>query len=144
MNCNVVVEAAIPVYNVESNEEAIQIAISKAGNMLNPDMNYVEIEPRYDDEDRESAFIIAEEALVGLKLEMTVFNVDEVEHAERIARTEIGKKMNDIPLEVISVEEFEEEEDEDEDEDELEGEDEEVEENEEEEDELDGEEVVTE
>lgn len=114
MNCNVEVEAAIPVYNVETNEEAIQIAISKAGQMLNPDMNYVEIEPRYDGEDQESVFIVAGEALVALSLEMIVFNVDEVDHAERIARTEIGGQMDDIPLEIVNVEEMEEEEDEDE------------------------------
>jgi len=44
MDCRVVVEAAVPVYDVETADEAIRIAISKTGEMLNPDLNYVEIE----------------------------------------------------------------------------------------------------
>ncbi|MFW6321694.1 MAG: DUF555 domain-containing protein, partial [Halohasta sp.] len=44
MDCRVVVEAAVPVYDVETVDEAVRIAISKTGEMLNPDLNYVEIE----------------------------------------------------------------------------------------------------
>ncbi|MFB6163881.1 MAG: DUF555 domain-containing protein, partial [Haloarculaceae archaeon] len=36
MNCRVVVEAAVPVYDVETSDEAVRIAISKTGEMLNP------------------------------------------------------------------------------------------------------------
>lgn len=56
------------------------------------------------------AFIAADEALVALELEMTVFNVEREEHASRIARKEIGQLLENIPLEVLSVEELEEDE----------------------------------
>ena len=72
MNCRVIVEAAVPVYDVDS----------------------------------------ADEALVALELEMTVFNVEDEEHAARIARKEIGQRMRNIPLEVLRVEEHEEEDEE--------------------------------
>ncbi|MXV62424.1 DUF555 domain-containing protein [Natronorubrum sp. JWXQ-INN-674] len=123
MHCRVVVEAAVPVFDVETEDEAIRIAISKTGEMLNPDLNYVEINmgerTAPSGEELPPAFIAADEALVALELEMTVFNVEREEHASRIARKEIGQLLENIPLEVISVEEFEEE---DEDEDESESE----------------------
>ena len=115
MDCRVVVEAAVPVYDVETPDEAVRIAVSKTGEMLNPDLNYVEI----DMADRTSpggeelppAFIAADEALVALELEMTVFNVEREEHASRIARKEIGQRLENIPLKVVRVEEYVEEED---------------------------------
>ena len=109
MDCRVVVEAAVPVYDVETTDEAVRIAISKTGEMLNPDLNYVEIDmgkrrcPHCDDE-LESAFIAADEGLVALELEMTVFNVERDEHASRVARKEIGQRLENIPLEVVEVE----------------------------------------
>ena len=109
MDCRVVVEAAVPVYDVETADEAVRIAISKTGEMLNPDLNYVEIDmgkrrcPHCDGE-LESAFIAADEGLVALELEMTVFNVERDEHASRVARKEIGQRLENIPLEVIEVE----------------------------------------
>ena len=108
MDCRVVVEAAVPVYDVETADEAVRIAISKTGEMLNPDLNYVEIDmgkrrcPHCDDE-LESAFIAADEGLVALELEMTVFNVERDEHASRVARKEIGQRLENIPLEVVEV-----------------------------------------
>jgi uncharacterized protein (UPF0212 family) len=116
MNCRVVVEAAVPVYDVETPDEAVRIAISKTGEMLNPDLNYVEISmgertsPSGDE--LPPAFIAADEALVALELEMTVFNVEREEHASRIARKEIGQRLENIPLEVIEVEVVEEDDDE--------------------------------
>ena len=113
MNCRVVVEAAVPVYDVETPDEAIRIAISKTGEMLNPDLNYVEINmaertsPSGDE--LPPAFIAADEALVALELEMTVFNVEREEHASRIARKEIGQRLENIPLDVIEVEVLEDE-----------------------------------
>ncbi|GAB3422310.1 DUF555 domain-containing protein [Haloparvum alkalitolerans] len=108
MDRRVVVEAAVPVYDVETPEEAIRIAISKTGEMLNPDLNYVEIEmgsrSTPEGESLPPAFIAADEALVALELEMTVFNVDRDEHASRIARKEIGQRLRDIPLKVLRVE----------------------------------------
>ncbi|MFB6218938.1 MAG: DUF555 domain-containing protein, partial [Halobacteriaceae archaeon] len=48
-------------------------------------------------------------ALVALELEMTVFNVEREEHAARIARKEIGGRLDNIPLEVLEIEVIEEE-----------------------------------
>ena len=111
MNCRVVVEAAVPVYDVATPEEAVRIAISKTGEMLNPDLNYVEISEGSrtspSGEELAPAFIAADEALVALELEMTVFNVEREEHASRIARKEIGQRLDDIPLEVLEVETIE-------------------------------------
>jgi uncharacterized protein len=108
MDCRVVVEAAIPVYDVETPDEAMRIAISKTGGMLNPDLSYVEIEAGSrttpGGEELPPAFVVADEALVALELEMTVFNVEREEHASRIARKEIGQRLEDIPLDVLSVE----------------------------------------
>jgi len=118
MNCSVVVEAAVPVYDVETPDEAIRIAISKTGEMLNPDLNYVEIgmseRTTPSGEELPPAFIAADEALVALELEMTVFNVEREEHASRIARKEIGQRLQNIPLEVVEVEVLEGEEEENE------------------------------
>ncbi len=114
MDCRVVVEAAVPVYDVETTDEAIRIAISKTGEMLNPDLNYVEISmgarscPDCGAE-HDPAFIAADEGLVALELEMTVFNVERDEHAARIARKEIGQRLKNIPLEVLEVERIEDE-----------------------------------
>lgn len=118
MDCRVVVEAAVPVYDVETADEAIRIAISKTGDMLNPDLNYVEIDMGtrtcpHCNESQEPAFIAADEGLVALELEMMVFNVERNEHAARIARKEIGQRLRNIPLEVLEIERID---DEDEDE----------------------------
>ncbi|ELZ08412.1 hypothetical protein C479_13773 [Halovivax asiaticus JCM 14624] len=110
MDCRVVVEAAVPVFDVETPDEAIRIAISKTGELLNPDLNYVEISmgerTTPSGEELPPAFIAADEALVALELEMTVFNVERDEHAARIARKEIGQRLENIPLEVLVVEEL--------------------------------------
>ena len=116
MDCRVVVEAAVPVYDVETADEAVRIGISKTGEMLNPDLNYVEIEmgtrTSPSGEELEPAFIVADEALVALELEMTVFNVEREEHAARIARTEIGQRLENIPLEVLDIKVLDNEDDE--------------------------------
>ncbi|MFC6771633.1 DUF555 domain-containing protein [Halorubrum pallidum] len=108
MDCRVVVEAAVPVYDVETPEEAVRIAISKTGQMLNPDLNYVEIETGSrrtpSGEERVPAFVAADEALVALELQMDVFNVDRTEHASRVARKEIGQRLRNIPLKVLDTE----------------------------------------
>lgn len=117
MDCRVVVEAAVPVYDVGTADEAVRIAISKTGEMLNPDLNYVEIDMGeracpHCGEALEPAFIAADESLVALELEMSVFNVERDEHAARIARKEIGQRLENIPLEVMTVEEMPSEEEE--------------------------------
>jgi len=109
MDCRVVVEAAVPVYDVSEPDEAVRIAISKTGEMLNPDLSYVEIETgerRCEGcgDAREPAFVVADEGLVALELALTVFNVEREEHAARIAQQEIGGELDDIPLEVLAVE----------------------------------------
>ena len=113
MDRRVVVEAAVPVYDVGTPDEAVRIAISKTGEMLNPDLNYVEIDMAErvtpGGEELPPAFIAADEALVALELEMTVFNVERDEHASRIARKEIGQRLENIPLKVLRVEPVEEE-----------------------------------
>jgi len=110
MDCRVVVEAAVPVYDVENSDEAVRIAISKTGELLNPDLNYVEISMGerscpHCGESLDPAFVAADESLVALELEMSVFNVERTEHAARIARKEIGQRLENVPLEVLSVEE---------------------------------------
>src|SRR6056297_854922 len=110
MDCRVVVEAAVPVYDVETADEAVRIAISKTGEMLNPDLNYVEIDTGTrtspSGERLDPAFVAADEALVALELQMDVFNVDRGEHASRVARKEIGKRLQNFPLKVPSVTEI--------------------------------------
>ncbi|AFO56761.1 hypothetical protein NJ7G_1514 [Natrinema sp. J7-2] len=105
----------MPVFDVETEDEAIRIAISKTGEMLNPDLNYVEINmgerTSPSGEELPPAFIAADEALVALELEMTVFNVEREEHASRIARKEIGQLLENIPLEVERVDVLEDEDD---------------------------------
>jgi uncharacterized protein (UPF0212 family) len=108
MDCRVVVEAAVPVYDVTNTDEAVRIAISKTGEMLNPDLNYVEIGmgSRRCDECGDSvdpAFVAADEALVALELAMTAFSVEGEQHASRITRKEIGQRLDDIPLKVLDV-----------------------------------------
>jgi len=116
MDCRVVVEAAVPVYDVETPDEAIRIAIAKTGEMLNPDLNYVEIEmgsrTSPSGEELPPAFIAADEALVALELEMKVFNVEQEEHASRIARKEIGQRLENVPLTVLQVDRIEDDEEE--------------------------------
>ena len=114
MDCRVVVEAAVSVYDVETVDEAVRIAISKTGELLNPDLNYVEIDMGSptdpDGEELPPAYIVADEALVALELTMDVFNVEQEEHAKRVARTEIGQRLTEIPLAIASVEEISDEE----------------------------------
>jgi len=105
------VEAAVPVYDVGSADEAVRIAISKTGEMLNPDLSYVEIDTGSRTspagEELPPAFVAADEALVALELSMDVFNVERAEHASRIARKEIGQRLRNIPLKVLDVERIE-------------------------------------
>jgi len=117
MDCRVVVEAAVPVYDVGTADEAVRIAISKTGEMLNPDLSYVEIDTGSRTspagEELPPAFVAADEALVALELRMDVFNVERAEHASRVARKEIGQRLQNIPLKVLDVEEIEADDEED-------------------------------
>jgi len=113
MNYLVAMEAAWLVRDVEDIDDAIGVAVSEAGKRLNEaDMDYVEVEVGATGcpacgEPFDSAFIAADTALVGLVLEMDVFNAESVEHAQRIAKSEIGGALRDVPLSVVETVEFE-------------------------------------
>ncbi|WP_232688434.1 DUF555 domain-containing protein [Halobacterium zhouii] len=117
-NYVVAMEAAWLVRDVENSDDAIGVAVSEAGKRLNDqDLDYVEVEAGLTacpacNEPLDAAFLAANTALVGLVLELTVFNAEGEEHAERIAKSEVGGALRDVPLEVIEV--IEEDEDEDE------------------------------
>jgi uncharacterized protein (UPF0212 family) len=114
-NYVVAMEAAWLVRDVENSDDAIGVAVSEAGKRLNEgDLDYVEVQPGVTTcpacgEPLDAAFLAAETALVGLELEMTVFNAESDEHASRIAKSEVGGALRDVPLSVIEVFEDEEE-----------------------------------
>ncbi|WP_135822465.1 DUF555 domain-containing protein [Halostella litorea] len=112
-NYLVVMEAAWLVRDVEAVDDAIGVAVSEAGKRLNEqDMDYVEVDVGATGcpacgEPFDSAFIAADTALVGLVLEMKVFNADSQEHAQRIAKSEVGGALRDVPLSVVETIEYE-------------------------------------
>ena len=112
-NYLVAMEAAWLVRDVDAIDDAIGVAVSEAGKRLNnANMEYVEVEVGATGcpacgEPFDSAFIAADTALVGLALEMDVFNADSEEHASRIAKSEIGGALRDVPLSVVEVFELE-------------------------------------
>ncbi len=113
-NYIVTLEAAWLVKSVESVEDAMNIAISEVGKLLNPDLNFVEIEVGTTrcpacSEAFDSVFMAAGTALVGILLEMKVYEAESREHAARIAKSTIGKVLRNTPLDVVEVEEFGEE-----------------------------------
>jgi uncharacterized protein (UPF0212 family) len=109
MNYRVVLEAAWLVHDVDDVDDAIGVAVSEAGKRLNEqDMQYVEVEVGYTDcpacgEPFDSAFVAADTALVGLVLEMKVFNAESTEHAQRIAKSDIGGALRDVPLKIVDT-----------------------------------------
>jgi hypothetical protein len=104
----VVLQAAWIVRNAKSVRDAMNIAVAEAGKRLNPDLDFVKIDvgdtacPKCDAPIK-SVFMVAGMALVGLILEMKVFNAKSKEHAARIAKYELGKRMQRIPIEVVEV-----------------------------------------
>ncbi|HMB49430.1 DUF555 domain-containing protein [Natronoarchaeum rubrum] len=114
-NYLVAMEAAWLVRDVGEIDDAIGVAVSEAGKRLNEEsMDYVEVEVGATGcpacgEPFDSAFIAAETALVGLVLEMKVFNADSQEHAQRIAKSEVGGALRDVPLSVVETIEYEDE-----------------------------------
>ncbi|MDY6818826.1 MAG: DUF555 domain-containing protein [Halobacteriales archaeon] len=115
-NYLVVMEAAWLVRDVETSDDAIGVAVSEAGKRLNDaDLDYVEVEVGITDcpacgEPLDASFIAASTALIGLMLEMKVFNAESEEHAARIAKSEVGGALRDVPLEVIDTIEYEDDE----------------------------------
>ncbi len=111
-NYIVTLEAAWLVKDVDSVDDAMNIAISEIGKLLNPDLNFVEIEVGATScpacgEAFDSVFMAAGTALVGVLLEMKVYDAESEEHAARIAKSTIGKALKSTPLDVVEVEEFE-------------------------------------
>jgi hypothetical protein len=112
-NFKVVLEAAWPVKDVKSVDDAMSVAISEAGKRLNAaKMDYVEVEVGatfcpFCGEPFDSAFVVANTGLVGLMLEMRVFNAESREHAERIAKKGVGKALRDVPLKIVEITEIE-------------------------------------
>lgn len=110
-NFLVAVQAGWIVKRVDSVEDAINIAIAEAGKKLAPDLSFVRIDvgsvecPKCGEQFK-SALLVSRTALVGLVFEMKVFNAQSKEHAMRIARSELGKRMPNIPLEVLEVTEI--------------------------------------
>ncbi|AXR78544.1 DUF555 domain-containing protein [Natrarchaeobaculum sulfurireducens] len=108
-NYLVAMEAAWLVRDVDKIDDAIGVAVSEAGKRLNnQNMDYVEVEVGATGcpacgEPFDSAFIAADTALVGLALEMDVFNADSEEHASRIAKSEVGGALRDVPLSVVEI-----------------------------------------
>ncbi|KPN31701.1 hypothetical protein SY89_02450 [Halolamina pelagica] len=108
-NYHVVMEAAWLVRDVEDIDDAIGVAVSESGRRLNEaDKEYVDVEVGLTDcpacgEPFDSAFIAAGTALVGLVLEIDIFNAENEEHATRIAKSEVGGALRDVPLEVIQT-----------------------------------------
>jgi uncharacterized protein (UPF0212 family) len=111
-NYLVVLQGAWIVRNVRTIKDAMNIAVAEAGKRLSPDLDFVEIDvgvtqcPKCN-ENLKSVFMVAGTALVGLIFEMKVFNAKSAEHAARIAKYEIGKRLQRVPLEVIDVIEIE-------------------------------------
>lgn len=107
-NFNVLLEAAWIVRDVESSEDAMAIALSEAGKLLNPKLDFVEVDigtlscAACGDEFM-SVFSVANTSLVGLSLEMKVYDAESDEHAARIAKSVIGRVFRDIPLKVVDV-----------------------------------------
>ncbi len=116
-NYLVALEAAWLVRDVEAIDDAIGVAVSEAGRRLNEaNKEFVDVEVGATPcpacgEPFDSAFIAASTALVGLMLEIDVFNADSEEHATRIAKSEVGGALRDVPLDVIDVVETEADED---------------------------------
>jgi len=112
-NYLVAMEAAWLVRDVDGVDDAIGVAVSEAGKRLNEQgLEYVEVDVGATGcpacgEPFDSAFVAAGTSLVGLVLEMKVFNAENREHAQRIAKSEVGGALRDVPLEVVETVEFE-------------------------------------
>ena len=116
MNYRVVLEAAWLVHDVDNVDDAIGVAVSEAGKRLNEEeLDYVEVDVGFTNcpacgEPFDSAFIAADTALVGLLLELDVFNAESAEHAQRIAKSDIGGALRDVPLKIVDTVETDEDE----------------------------------
>lgn len=112
-NYLVVMEAAWLVRDVATVDDAMSVAISEAGKRLNQqDLEYVDVEVGFANcpacgEPFDAGFLAAGTALIGLVLQLDVFNAESEEHAARIAKSEVGGALRNVPIEVIEVSETE-------------------------------------
>jgi uncharacterized protein (UPF0212 family) len=112
----VVLEAPIIVKDVETSEDAINVAVSKVTKALNKEkLDFVRVEIGYSQcpvcgAHFESAFVIGSVGLVGMYLTLKVYNAQSIEHAERIAKAVVGKALKKVPLKVFEIRELKEEE----------------------------------
>jgi hypothetical protein len=112
-NYLVAMEAAWLVRDIDDIEDAIGVAVSEAGRRLNDaGLEYVEINVEsipcpYCGEPFDRALVAANTALVGLGVEMEVLGADSDQHARRIAKSEVGGALQDVPLEVLETFELE-------------------------------------
>jgi len=107
MNYLVTLHGAWIVKNARSVEDAMNIAVAEAGKLLGKlsyvDVNIGNVECPRCKEPLGSVFLVAKTALVGLFFEIKILNAKSEEHAARIAKYEIGKRLKEVPLEVLEV-----------------------------------------
>ena len=114
----VTMESAWVVRDVRTVDDAVGIAIGEAGILIRggeilekaerPTAKYVEIEAGqsgcpYCEESLNCGLVVANTGLVGLVLEMKVFRAETAEHAERIAKSVVGKALGDVPLKILET-----------------------------------------
>lgn len=105
----VAMEAAWPVRDVDDPDDAVGVAISEAGKQLNEaGLEYVEVTVGwkscpYCEEEFDAVLVVAGSALVGILLDLEIYDVENDEHAARVAKSEVGGALTDIPLEVVEV-----------------------------------------
>ncbi|MHC1626190.1 MAG: DUF555 domain-containing protein [Methanoculleaceae archaeon] len=104
----VTLESAWLIRDVKTLDDAISVAISEAGKRLSSGASYVDVEIGmlscpYCGNELNAAIVVADTAFVGLLLQMKVFRAESPEHAERIARSVIGRAVRDVPLKVQEV-----------------------------------------
>jgi uncharacterized protein (UPF0212 family) len=108
-NYNVLLEGAWLVRDIETEDDAIGVAISEAGKRLNQrKMDFVEVEVGQWDcpecgEPLAGVFLVAGTALVALLFDIKIFNAEGEEHAGRIAKSMVGKALGAIPLKVVET-----------------------------------------
>jgi len=102
-------QAAWPVRDVEDVDDAIAVAVSEAGRRLNEaGKDRVEVDVGRKPcptcgEPFDAALHVADTAMIGLVLRIEVYGVESEEHASRVAKSEVGEALRDVPLSVVEV-----------------------------------------
>lgn len=111
-NYEVTLEAGYIVRNVDSYKDAVRIAISEIGKKLNrKGLRFINIFPKLVNNEKSDildykesdikAHIVAKTALIGIPLNLKVFNAKSREHAIKIAKNVVGNALPGISLEPI-------------------------------------------